>query len=105
MANMKLSSGVIKPFYGDGDVVAWLKKVQLMIRLQKIDDVPSLLPLYLEGDTLQLYLEMDEDQQMNIDLVESRLKEGFSDREFSGYTKLKLVWCAGECMDVYTSKI
>ena len=36
--------------------------VQLVAKLQKIDDVASLLPIYLEGDALQLYLEMDEDK-------------------------------------------
>ena len=105
MAKVKLNSGIIKPFYGDGDVVVWLKKVQLVARLQKIDDMASLLPLYLEGDALQLYLEMDEDQQTNIDLIESQLKETFLDEELSAYTKLKLVKWAGEHMDVYASKI
>ena len=69
MAKEKLSNGVIKPFHGDGDVVAWLKKVLLLVRLQKIDDIASLLSLYLKGDALQLYLEMDEDQQTNINLI------------------------------------
>ena len=62
MAKVKLGSRVIKPFCGDGDVVAWLRTVQLVVRLQKIDDVASLLALYLERDAFQLYLEMDEDQ-------------------------------------------
>ena len=66
--------------------------VQLVVRLQKIDDMASLLPLYLEGDTLQLYLEMDEDQQTDINRIESRLEEIFSDGELSAYAKLKLVW-------------
>ena len=78
MAKVKLNSGAIKSFHGDGDVVAWLQKVQLVARLQKIDDVVNLLPLYLEGNALQLYLKMDEDQQTNIDLMESRLKEARS---------------------------
>ena len=42
-----------------------------MARLQK--------PFYLEEDALQPYLEMDKDQQMNINLFESLLKEAFSD--------------------------
>lgn len=58
---MKLSNTVIKPFHSEGDMVAWLKKVQLVARLHEIKDVASLLPLYLEGDMLQLYLEIDED--------------------------------------------
>ena len=76
-----------------------------MVKLQKIDDRASPLSLYLEGDVLQLYLEMDDDQRTNIDLIEYWLKEAFSDGEFSAYTKLKLVRWAGNHMDVYTCKI
>lgn len=75
MAKVELSSDIIKHFHGD--VGAWLKKVWLVARLQKID-VARLLSLK-EG-TLQLYLEMDEDQLTNIDLIEAWLKEVFSDR-------------------------
>lgn len=67
----------------------------------------KLLPLYLEGDALQLYLEMHEDQQTNINLIEARLKEAFFflDRVFSAYAKLKLVRWEEEHMDVYANKI
>lgn len=62
--------------------------------------------LYLEGDALQLYLEMDEEQQTNTDLIKVRLKEAFfSDGAFSGYGKLKLVRWAEERVNVYTNKI
>ena len=47
-----------------------------MARLQKIDDVASLLLLYLEGEAFHLYLEMDKDQQMNIDLILHKAKIG-----------------------------
>ena len=49
MAKVRLGSDIIKPFSSEGDVVAWLKKVRLVARLQHVDDVTSLLPLYLEG--------------------------------------------------------
>ena len=66
MAKVHISSDVIKPFFGEGDVVAWLKKVRLVARLQNVDDVASLLPLYLEGDALALYMEMEEASQRDI---------------------------------------
>ena len=91
MTKVKLGTGIIKPFSSDRDVVVWLRKILLVVRLQKTDDVASLFPLYLEEDGFQLYLEMDKDQLMNINLIESRLKEAFLDGEFSAYTKLKLV--------------
>lgn len=42
MAKLKLSSNIIKPFHGDGDVVTWLKKLKLVARLHKIEDIANL---------------------------------------------------------------
>ena len=65
-----VSTDMIKPYNGSGDVVAWIKKVKLVARLKRVNDVASLLPLYLEGDALALYLEMSDDDQINIDRSE-----------------------------------
>ncbi|CAE1293201.1 CNBP [Acanthosepion pharaonis] len=105
MAKVRISSDIIKPFSGQGDVVAWLKKVRLMARLQQVDDVASLLPLYLEGDALALYMEMEEEDQGNIDLIEARLKQAFTDDAFSAYRKLTMVRWTGERVDVYANKV
>ena len=61
----------MKPFIGERDVVAWLSKVRLVARLQQVNDVSSQLPLYLEGNVLVLYMEMNEDDQKDIDLIEA----------------------------------
>ena len=45
---------MMRPFSGDRDIVAWLKKAKLAAKLKKIEDVASLLLLYLEGDALAL---------------------------------------------------
>ena len=91
MAKVRISSDVIKPFSGEGDVVAWLKKVRLVARLQNMDDVASLLPLYLEGDALALYMEMEETSQRDIEQTESQLKETFTDNAFAAYRILTMV--------------
>ena len=59
MAKVRISGDVIKPFSGKGDVA----EKRLVARLQKVDDVASLLLLYLEGDALALYMEMEETSQ------------------------------------------
>ena len=86
-------------------MVAWLKKVRLVARLQMVDDVASLLPLYLEGDALALYMEMPEKDQQDISKIEARLKEAFTDGAFSAYRKLTLVKWEGERVDVYANRI
>ena len=101
MAKVRLSSNILEPFSGEGDVVAWLKKVRLVTRLQLVDNVISLLPLYLERDALALYMEMKEEDQKDISLIKARLKEAFTDGTFTAYRKLTMVRWAGECIDVY----
>ena len=77
-------------------MVAWLRKVRLVARLQHVDDVASLLLLYLEGDALGLYMKMKEKDQKDISLIEARLKEAFTDCAFMACRKLAMVRWAGE---------
>ena len=105
MTKVNLGSNILKPFSGEGDVVAWLKKVRLVARLQHADDVASLLPFYPEGDALALYMEMKEEDRKDISLIEAWLKEAFMDGAFTAYKKLTMVRWAGECVDVYVNKI
>ena len=51
---------MIKPFSNEDDVVAWLSKVSLVAKLQTKVDLASLIRLYLEGNVLALYLEINE---------------------------------------------
>ena len=44
-------------------MVAWLKKVRLVARVQQVDAVTSLLPLYLVWDAVALYMEMEGNDQ------------------------------------------
>ena len=83
-------------------MVAWLKKVRLEAKLQQVDDVMSLLPLYLEGDALALYMEMEEGNQKQI---VARLKEALTDDAFAAYRKVTMIRWASECVDVYANKI
>ena len=64
--------------------MAWLKMVRLVARLQKIEDVVSLLPLYLKGDALAFYMEIEETSQRDAEQIEAWLKEAFTDDVFTG---------------------
>ena len=105
MAKVRLGSDILNPFSGEGDVVAWLKKVKLVARLQLVDDVASLLPLFLKGDALALCMEMKEADQKDISLIEARLKEAFTDGAFTAYRKLTMVRWTGERVDLYATKL
>ena len=92
---------MVKPFRGKGDVVVWLKKEKLVARFQHVNDRVSLLPLYLEGGTLALYLEMDEDNQTDMNQTEVQLNKAFTDGVFTSYRKLNRVWWLGKQVDIY----
>ncbi|KAK3884733.1 hypothetical protein Pcinc_011050 [Petrolisthes cinctipes] len=96
---------MIKPFTGEGDVVAWLTKVRLVARLMKVSDVANLIPLYLEGDALALFLEMDESAQSDADKIEARLKEAYADGTFTAFGKLVQMKWMGEQVDVFATEI
>ena len=96
---------MVKTFSGEGDVVAWLKKIQLVARLQKLEDRASFLPLYLEGDALNLYLEMKEDDQKDVGKIEARLKAAFTEGPIASWVRLGKKRWAGEQVDVYVNEI
>lgn len=101
----KVTSDMIKPFSGEGDVVAWITKVRLVAKLKKIEDVAHFMPLYLEDSALAVYLEMDEADQESIERIEHRLKEVFSDGPMVAYGKLVTTKWTGESVDVYANEI
>ena len=78
----------IQPYRGEGDVVSFITKVELVAALKKIEDVAKFLPLYLEGHALAIYLEMDETDRQDPVKIKNRLKEAFCDGPFVAHAKL-----------------
>lgn len=69
---------VTKPFTGEGDVMAWLTKVQLVSKLQKIYNVAHFLPLYLKGNA---------NDQDDVDMIQAKLITAFTDGPFIAFSK------------------
>ena len=101
----KVSAEMVKPFKGEGDVIAWIKKIQLVAKLQKVSDLASFIPLFLEGDALALYLEMSEDDQTNAESIIARLKEAFTEGAFVAFAKLSKIKWTGQPVDVFANEI
>ena len=105
MAGRIEASKVIRPFDGEGDVVAWLAKVELVASLTETKDVAKLVPLYLEGGALALYLEMDAAKRADYNLLSQELMRAYSDSEFVAYSKLRTMKWTGEPVDVFANDI
>lgn len=75
-----------------------------MTKLLLVDDVASLLPLYLEGDRLALYMEMDEENQRDINQIAAQL-EAFTYGALTAYRMLTVIRWAGEQVNIYPNRI
>ena len=96
---------MIKLFCSEEDVVTWLRKVNQVVKLQNVDNVAALIPLFLEDDALAIYLELSKWDQKDVDIIRTRLKQAFAEGLYEAYEKLKSVWWIGESVDVYANKI
>ena len=87
---MEKLQDMLKPFSGhEGeDVSAWLKKVKLVARLKKIDELSSLLPLYLESPAFAVFDQMTEENQAKSEEVEKVLMQAFALNAFSAFDVL-----------------
>ena len=95
----------IKPFTGEGDVVSFITKVELVAGLKKIEDEAKFLPLYLEGYALAIYLEMGETDRKDPAKIKNRLKDAFCDGPFVAHAKLSSMKWGGEDLDVSANEI
>ena len=104
-SSTKMRVDIIKPFKGDGDVYVWLKKVELVAKLTGMTDEALLIPLYLEGGALAVYMEMEEADQSDASKIKDKLIEAFSDSVFVAFTKLTCTKWKGEAVDIYVSEL
>ena len=105
MAGRIEASRTLKHFDGDGDVVAWLAKVEIVAKLTDVKDVAQLIPLYLEGGALALYLELDSTTRDDFSLLSKELLKAYSDSEFVAYSKLKSMKWTGEPVEVFVNNL
>ena len=101
----KISTDIIKTFKGEGDISAWLKKVELVVKLTGVKDEALFIPLYLEEGALAVYLEMEEADQKVASKIKDKLIEAFSDSAFVAYNKLTSAKWTGEAVDIYVNEL
>ena len=90
---VRLSNDMVKSFDGEANLMAWLMKVKLVARLQKIPDLASFISQFLEGDPLALYLQLSEEDQLKAGKIETKLQTAFIEGTFFAYARLgKMRW-------------
>ena len=95
----------VNPYSGEGDVGQWLKKLKLVAKVRKLEDLASLVPLLLEGAAFMVYDHMRAEDQYNIEKIEAALLNAFSMDPFQAYDLFtSRVW-ENESPDVFLADL
>lgn len=99
-------SDLIKQYDGSGDFSEWLKKLELVCKLQKVKDLQTVLPLFLAGGAFSVYDGLTENVKSDYEALTNALLQAFSANCFQAYaefTARRLL--PGESLDVYASDL
>ena len=99
-------SDLIKQYDGNGDFSEWLKKLELVCKLQRVKDLESVLPLFLSGGAFAVYDGLSEDVKIDYRALTQALQQAFSVNCFQAYEAfLSRRLLPGESVDVYASDL
>ena len=84
MTNIRLTD-LVRPFDGSGNVAEWIDKLELLVKLRDIKQVETVLPMFLEGSALSVYMELSEDQKKDGKAIKDALLKAFSVNPFKAY--------------------
>ena len=82
---MQKANDLIRCFDGSGDIATWLRKVELVARIKEINDVSTLIPLYLEGPAFSVYDQLDDAKKKDEEAIRKALLEAFGMNKFAAY--------------------
>ena len=71
------------------DVTVWLRQSQLVARLQKIDNMAMVLPLFLDGAAFAVHEQLSEDRKSKISDIENALFTAFGIHPFRAFEELQ----------------
>ena len=97
----------VRAFNGTNcDVGEWLEKMKLVAKLKKIQDVSTLLPLYLEGPAFAVYNQLSSTDKAKSTSIETALEAAFGKDQFDAYDLFKKrTWMPGESVEVYLADL
>ena len=96
---------VVRPFSGEGDVVQWLEKLEMVAKLRGISDLQNVLPLFLEGSAYAVFSEMDEMKKKDLAAIKEALTDAFALNAFQAYERFISRKWNNEPVDVYLSDL
>lgn len=99
-------SDLISLYNGEGDFTEWVKKMELVAKLQKIGELENFLPLFLCGGAFAVYESLDGKVQQDYNALKIALTRAFSSnslKSFEMFNQRRLE--EGEVVDVYLADL
>ena len=97
---------VVSRYNGDGDVVVWLDRLEVVARLQQESNLENLIPLFLEGAAYDVYAKMAAEDKTNLTKLKATLKKSFGMTPALAFAKFKgRSLMAGEAPDAFLAEL
>ena len=107
MASPSFDIRLVPEFNGDGDVVDWLEKVDMVCELQTPPaDQLVVIPLRLRGGASAVYGQLTSDDRKDLDKVKGALKRAFAANKFAAFEAfIERRLREGESVDVFLAHL
>ena len=97
---------VIQPYNGDSDCAEWLRKVELVAKLQSIDELDRFIPLFLAGGAFAVYESLSDEQKGDYKKLKGALLKAFSLNRSMAYEQfVNRRLLPGETVDVLVADL
>lgn len=97
---------LIQQYDGPTDFAEWVRKLELVAKLQKISNLEDFLPLFLSGKAFSVYDSLSDGDKADYESLKGRLVKAFSLNSFSAFDQLlSRRYIPGEGIDVYLSDL
>lgn len=104
MSNIKLGD-LLRCFNGEGDVIQWITKVELVLKIKEVKDVCAIIPMFLEGPAFAVYNELSAEDKGNGDAIKNALICAFATNPFLAYEEFVRRTWRDEPVDVYMTDL
>lgn len=105
MASSVKVTDLVRMYNGDGNVVEWLNKFELVVTLRDIKEPATVVSLFLESSAFSIYNELSDSHKKGHESIKKVVIEAFSLNTFQAYEQLtKQIWC-DESVDMYLADL
>ena len=102
--NLRLTD-LVRPFNGQGDVLEWFHKLDLIAKLKGLSALENVIPLFLEGSAYSLYTELSDSDKLSADAIKTKLVDAYGLNPYVAYEQfIRRVW-RDEPVDVYLTDL